>query len=460
MLKPSEIRNYEFKPAGRNTYRAEEVDAFFAEVLISYERVFRENSELVKRASLLADKLEQYKHDEVDIKQAVLSAQKAADIIIRDAEEAVEDSKKEAEAILAAAKGEAMVIRTDAEKQAIADSDLLMSIAKDKAEEIIKKAKEKAHTILIAANNSANDKMGAANRTITSESLHYDMLKKEVSEFRASILAQYKTHIELISKLPELAVEEASKIEVEPSEEPTIDDVKEEIDESFYTSEDSVLEFVEEADEVDEASDDIQLTDEEIESSCDEDFGGVCDASAEAVTEPETKISDDYEEEGYAGEEVVKTTLPYDFFAEDTTLEFIDDEESDDELSIEIGEDNSIPAELEKYLVSEDNDQIVDIEPVEDIFSDSAETTVSFNDTQNDFFVSEPEEEAAESFEDFVDSLESAIDENDAQEPQKSIIDDYGSYNSFFDSIEVIDTDVDIERDEDKPKKGFFFRKK
>lgn len=457
MLKPSEIRNYEFKPAGRNTYRAEEVDAFFAEVLISYERVFRENSELVKRASLLADKLEQYKHDEVDIKQAVLSAQKAADIIIRDAEEAVEDSKKEAEAILAAAKGEAMVIRTDAEKQAIADSDLLMSIAKDKAEEIIKKAKEKAHTILIAANNSANDKMGAANRTITSESLHYDMLKKEVSEFRASILAQYKAHIELISKLPELAVEEASRIGIVPSEEPTIDDVKEEIDESFYASEDSVLEFVEEEDVA--SSEDVQEAVAEEDVAVDDLEDDICFDEADCVeTEDDSEVADTYEEEEISGEDVVKTTLPYDFFAEDTSLEFIEDDEDLDELSIEIGEDNSIPAELEKYLVSEDNDQIVDVEPVEDVFSDSTEAAVSVDDL-GEFFVSEPEEEA-ESFADFVDSIEAAIDESPEEETQKSIIDDYGSYNSFFDSIEVIDTDIVDDRDEDKPKRGFFFRKK
>ena len=437
MLKPSEIRNYEFKPAGRNTYRAEEVDAFFAEVLISYERVFRENSELVKRASLLADKLEQYKHDEVDIKQAVLSAQKAADIIIRDAEESVEDSKKEAEAILAAAKGEAMVIRTDAEKQAIADSDLLMSIAKDKAEDIIKKAKEKAHTILIAANNSANDKMGAANRTITSESLHYDMLKKEVSEFRSSILAQYKAHIELISKLPEIAVEEAAKIENVPSEEPTIDDVKEEIiDESFYASEDSVLEYVDEENAVEDAVDSV---------------------------EADVDVEDD--EEAYIGEEVVKTTLPFDFFAEDTTLEFVDDEEeTSDELFVELDGESNISNELDKYLFSEDNDQVVDIEPVEDVVS-STSANDDLVETGDAFYASEPAaEEEAVSFETFVSELEAAAEEHveeTVEEPKESkIIDDYGSYNSFFDSIEVIDTDITDDREEDNRRRGFFFRKK
>lgn len=227
MITPSELRQYEFKPAGRNAYKSEDVDLLFGQILVDYEKMYRENSELIKRVSLLADKLEQYKKDEVDIKQAVLSAQKAADIIVRDAEESVADAKAEAEAILAAAKGEAQIIKSDAEKQAIADSDLLLSIARDKAEDILNKAKEKSHEIIIEADAKASDKVGAATRTITSESLHYDMLKKEVSEFRASILSQYKAHIELISKLPELAVEEAAKME-ETAETETVEEVSEE----------------------------------------------------------------------------------------------------------------------------------------------------------------------------------------------------------------------------------------
>ena len=211
MMTPSELREYEFKGAGRNAYKSDDVDNFFGEVAVAYEKIFRENAELIKRVGLLADRLEQFKKDEEQIKQAVIGAQKAADIIVKEAEMSVEDSKAEAEAILAAAKGEAEIIKSDAEKQAIADSELLLSIARDKEESIISKAKEEAHGIIIEANDSAKDTVGAATRTITSESLHYEMLKKEVSEFRASILAQYKAHIELISKLPELAFEEAEK---------------------------------------------------------------------------------------------------------------------------------------------------------------------------------------------------------------------------------------------------------
>ena len=101
MMTPAQLKAYEFKTAGRNAYRSDDVDTFFGEVLVNYEKMFRENSELIKRVSLLADKLEQYKNDEVDIKEAVLSAQKAANLIVKEAEDSIADSKNEAEAILA-----------------------------------------------------------------------------------------------------------------------------------------------------------------------------------------------------------------------------------------------------------------------------------------------------------------------------------------------------------------------
>lgn len=213
MMTPSQVREYEFKQSGRNAYKADDVDAFIAELSVDYEKMFRENGELIKRASLLADRLEKYKNDEGDIKSAVLSAQKAAEMIIKDAESSATEAKSEAEAVLSAAKSEAELIKEDARKQAIADSELLLSMTRDKAQEIIKKAKEEAGSIILNAKSSASDKVGAANRTVTSETLLFDMLKKEVSDFKASILSQYKAHIELISKLPELATEEANKLE-------------------------------------------------------------------------------------------------------------------------------------------------------------------------------------------------------------------------------------------------------
>lgn len=411
MMTPSELREYEFKGAGRNAYKSDDVDNFFGEVAVAYEKIYRENAELIKRVGLLADRLEQFKQDEEQIKQAVIGAQKAADVIVKEAERSVEDSKAEAEAILAAAKGEADIIKSDAEKQAIADSELLLSIARDKAEEIINKAKEEAHGILIEANDSAKDTVGAATRTITSESLHYEMLKKEVSEFRASILAQYKAHIELISKLPELAVEEAEK-QVEAEEESVVENII--IDEiSSVDPENDIIEFIEES----------------------EDF-------VEEVAS---------EEEISGNEEVVKTTLPFDFFEENATLEFVDENEDSSEEAENNDDENKIdfnaPVEEVSETEAESEDES-EIEPSVESFSETEEN----------------EDSEESKVEDIPISQGFSVNQISVTEALDIFSNSDNTPKSLFDSFETIEDDSeeneDDEFEEPKKKRGFFRRKK
>lgn len=413
MMTPSELREYEFKGAGRNAYKADDVDIFFGEVAVAYEKLYRENAELVKRISLLADRLEQFKQDEDQIKQAVIGAQKAADIIVIEAEMAVEDSKVEAEAILAAAKGEADIIKSDAEKQAVADSDLLLSIARDKAEEIINKAKEEAHGILIEANDSAKDTVGAATRTITSESIHYEMLKKEVSDFRASILAQYKAHIEMISKLPELAVEEATR-QAEEESEAVEDNAGEEIVEEIQSvdPENDIIEFIE-------------------------------------TTDNEEEFSMPSFEEEEDDEEVVKTTLPYDFFSEDTSLEFVENESVEEEVTDVDDFNNAFEADgdIENEDSAEDVDDVV-----------SAGTDEEIADSE-----SEEDKEAEEEYEDIPISRGFSVDTASVDEDIDIFSDSEKEKeaHSMFDSFETIDDDDDDDEEPEEPKKRFgFFRKK
>lgn len=395
MMTPSELREYEFKGAGRNAYKSDDVDNFFGEVAVAYEKIFRENAELIKRVGLLADRLEQFKNDEAQIKQAVIGAQKAADIIVKEAEASVEDSKAEAEAILAAAKGEAEIIKSDAEKQAIADSELLLSIARDKAEEIINKAKEEAHGILIEANDSAKNTVGAATRTITSESLHYEMLKKEVSEFRASILAQYKAHIEMISKLPELAVEQAEINESADETDNNEDNIVDEI--SSVDPENNIIEYLENDTEDKDISFDVETIEEE---------------------------------------EVVKTELPFDFFEENTSLEFID--EKDDETNDDISDltDESAPFSEDNY---EDNDEIC---------SESEEAV-------------QDEEQNDEELEDIPITKGFTVNSFNVSDALDVFSDSDNEQKSLFDSFETIEDDEEEEEvfDEPKKKRGFFRRK-
>ena len=87
MLTPAKITNHHFEASGRNAYKAESVDSFIKEVADSYEQMFRENGEMYKKINLLAQRLEEYRNDEDNIRNALLTAQRAAEKITKEAQD-------------------------------------------------------------------------------------------------------------------------------------------------------------------------------------------------------------------------------------------------------------------------------------------------------------------------------------------------------------------------------------
>ncbi|MGI6746539.1 MAG: Septum site-determining protein DivIVA [Firmicutes bacterium ADurb.Bin300] len=211
MLTPMQIRDKRFHSAGRNSYKSDDVDSFFDSVSESYEQMFKENTELVKRVSLLAERLDQYIKDEDIIKSAVITAQRAANKIEQEAKEKVQLLVKESEDILAAAKAEVEIIKKDTADGIRTQMEELLSNAEKEALDIIEKAKRESEDIILEAKQEAKSLQGAANRTVTSESILFGMLKKEVSDFKNELLDKYKSHIELISQLPEIALQKAKE---------------------------------------------------------------------------------------------------------------------------------------------------------------------------------------------------------------------------------------------------------
>lgn len=201
MLTPAQVRNHQFSASGRGTYRAAEVDDFFASVCDSYEQMFRENGELLKKIGLLADKVEEYKSDEDNIREALLTAQRMANKIISDA-------KADAEKRLSDASQKAEQLTNDAQQKA----DDAITSAQKTAEAMLSDSRKKADEILNDAQRKADERINAVKRSVTHETLVLEMTKREVSEFRASLVAMYKNHIELINKIP-FIVESESKPE-------------------------------------------------------------------------------------------------------------------------------------------------------------------------------------------------------------------------------------------------------
>ncbi|RGH89806.1 DivIVA domain-containing protein [Ruminococcus sp. AM28-29LB] len=161
MLTIDEIKNISFRKATLNGgYRAEDVDSFIDEVIVSFEQLKKEKTNLVHKIDVLATRVEQYRADEETVRNALLASQKVADACIRE--------------------------------------------AKEKAAKIVRDAETKAQTLLVDANN-----MTAA------EKEHYLQLQSDAANLRNELISLYSKHIKSIDDLPSTSDVEASKAELD-----------------------------------------------------------------------------------------------------------------------------------------------------------------------------------------------------------------------------------------------------
>ena len=161
MLTIDEIKNISFRKATLNAgYRAEDVDSFIDEVIVSFEQLKKEKTNLVHKIDVLATRVEQYRADEETVRNALLASQKVADACIR--------------------------------------------AAKEKAAKIVRDAETKAQALLVDANN-----MTAA------EKEHYLQLQSDAANLRNELISLYSKHIKSIDDLPSTSDVEASKAELD-----------------------------------------------------------------------------------------------------------------------------------------------------------------------------------------------------------------------------------------------------
>lgn len=183
MLSLNDIINASFRKSGFSGYRTDDVDKFIDDVKESYdaltkkgieqkeefEKVKAENNQLLEKLKILAAKVEDYRQEEEEIKNALVSAQKLGDASIRE--------------------------------------------SRHKAEIILKDANLKAERII-----------SAANQEIAEQKKELDRLQQSVTDFRSKLLAIYKEHLTLIDALPtrkpepeEEPVQPVAPVDLEPA---------------------------------------------------------------------------------------------------------------------------------------------------------------------------------------------------------------------------------------------------
>ena len=146
-------------------YRPEDVDNHIDELNRQISSLELEKDELVAKMRVLAEKINEYRKEESDLKDALLGAQKMGNTILNE--------------------------------------------AKTKADMMLTDAKNRADRMVYDAQKQAEETIGAIQRQTEKEKMTLAKMQKEVSDFKATLLATYKRHLNVITNLPEMDAETA-----------------------------------------------------------------------------------------------------------------------------------------------------------------------------------------------------------------------------------------------------------
>ena len=317
MLTPKQLKSFSFQSVGRNAYKATDVDTYMSEVYESYEQMFRENGELVKKISMLADKLAEFKNDSDNIRNALLTAERMKDKIVQEAEEQAKETIAVAEEKVKA------VIEAINEKtagvieKATANAEYLVSDAQSQADELLKNAQANATKLLSKAQNIYDEQMATIKEETDREKSALEKLKKDSTQLRESLNIIYTKQLEMINHIPSFEEYET------PTNESAEDFSDFDFLESEYKDDDEEEKML--ADFITENKEELNLELEEIEQSSDE--SQIDEYISFENVEQTTKT-----EESNGIEEVIDDyiTEQEDDYIEYAPLEYISNEEKED----------------------------------------------------------------------------------------------------------------------------------
>ena len=171
MISASDIKERRFEKAAFG-YKQEDIDDFLAELIQEFDEIDAEREDLHNKIQILADKVREYRQDEDALKDALLGAQKQGHQVIAEAQQ--------------------------------------------KANDIIAKAQEKAQALIDEATVQHEAAMEKNRAEIAKEKENLVEAQKQVSDFKKTLFDMYKTHLEMISAMPEIETEEEDEDEEVP----------------------------------------------------------------------------------------------------------------------------------------------------------------------------------------------------------------------------------------------------
>ena len=174
MISASDIRDKRFEKAAFG-YKQEEIDDFLAMLIEEFDEIDAEREDLHSKIQILADKVREYRQEEDALKDALLGAQKQGHKVVAEAQE--------------------------------------------KADEIIAQAESKANELIEEATVAHEAAMEKNRQEIEKEKQNLYEAQRQVTEFKKTLFDMYKSHLEMISAMPEIEIEEEEEIQEYETEE-------------------------------------------------------------------------------------------------------------------------------------------------------------------------------------------------------------------------------------------------
>ena len=149
MITPLDIENKKFSKQMMNGYNVEDVDDFLDELVIDYEKNYKELAEANEKIDKLTNELEQYRNLEKTLQNTLVMAQSTA-------EEVKIAAKQQADQLIAEAKAKAEEIQREGNESSLKQLDEIdkqIAIKEERFEEVKKQFdvyKAKMESLLIS----------------------------------------------------------------------------------------------------------------------------------------------------------------------------------------------------------------------------------------------------------------------------------------------------------------------
>lgn len=341
MITPNQIKEKQhLLDTATHGYDIDKTNAFINEIADSYAAVYAENKELQRKMEILANKIVEYREEEDSIKEAIISAQKAAAEISKKAKNQAESLKSEteekAQKTVANAKAEAEKLISEArdyvanltkEKTAVANE--IAAEAEKKAGSILSNAKTAVQDMFKQTKNLSDDLIVKAKKEKEYHEELVSKLKEESESFKANLISLYEAQLEKVRNMMDSSAEIAKTAAEEKLAEV----------EDKYSNVDEIVEHVT-ADEEASAAEEVDESEKAEEpTEADE-----AENDAAATEEPEEAAEDVTEEAEEAPvEEPVKEAVPV-ITVKDAEVEDISEPEKEEPSMIDVNLDHAIDA--------------------------------------------------------------------------------------------------------------------